>query len=173
MARALNHMSERVRALFAEQAARIARLRDEGSRDPGTGLLNRACFGGELRRVLSEADVRPRVVSACCGLPIWSCSTSSRARARTDEWLVAVAGGLQGSFDGVEDGSLARVGGAEFGILLPGLRSRMAGRSWSGCAAPAALDLQLDGARPADERGGGDLPRDETPARCWRGWIRR
>ncbi|MBP8265899.1 MAG: HAMP domain-containing protein, partial [Zoogloea sp.] len=42
MARALNHMSERVRALFAEQAARIARLRDEGSRDPGTGLLNRA-----------------------------------------------------------------------------------------------------------------------------------
>ena len=52
MARALNHMSDRVRSLFAEQAGRIAALRDEGSRDAGTGLLNRAYFSGELRRAL-------------------------------------------------------------------------------------------------------------------------
>jgi methyl-accepting chemotaxis protein len=70
MARALNHMSDRVRSLFAEQAGRIAALRDEGSRDAGTGLLNRAYFSGELRRALSEADAPAEGVSGCCGWPI-------------------------------------------------------------------------------------------------------
>lgn len=147
MARALNHMSERVRALFAEQAARIARLRDEGSRDPGTGLLNRACFGGELRRVLSEADVHPTGCLGMLRIADLVMLNQQLGRARTDEWLVAVAAALQGSFDGVEDGSLARVGGAEFAILLPGL-SVEDGRAVLErmCSAVAALDLQLDGA---------------------------
>ncbi len=120
MARALNHMSERVRTLFAEQAGRIAELRDEGSRDAGTGLLNRAYFNGELRRVLSDADVPSAGCLAMLRIADLAGLNQQLGRARTDEWLAAVAAALQAALAGVEEASLARVGGAEFAILLPG-----------------------------------------------------
>ncbi|WP_374243252.1 LapD/MoxY N-terminal periplasmic domain-containing protein [Zoogloea sp.] len=143
MAAALNHMSERVRALFAEQAARIERLRDEGSRDPGTGLLNRACFSGELRRVLTDADVP---ATGCIGmLRIADLASLNQklGRAHTDEWLAAVGKAMQASLEGLEDGALARVGGAEFAVLLPGDGLDAGRRIFEGVlSAVTALDLQ-------------------------------
>lgn len=143
MAAALNHMSDRVRALFAEQATRIAALRDEGSRDPLTGLLNRAYFSGELRRVLSESDV-PEM--GCLGMLRIAGLTEINqqlGRVRTDEWLAAIAHALQGSLDDRAEATLARLGGAEFAILLPG---DDLGASRQVCeralSAVAALDLQ-------------------------------
>lgn len=148
MARALNHMSERVRSVFAEQAARIAGLRDESSHDAGTGLLNRSYFNGELRRVLSDADVPP---DGCLGmLRIADLATLNQqlGRVRTDEWLAAVGQALKSSFDGGDDVSLARLGGAEFGILLPGVELGIGRRLLEqACSAVAALDLQVGAER--------------------------
>ncbi|MBL0282792.1 MAG: EAL domain-containing protein [Zoogloea sp.] len=147
MARALNHMSDRVRTLFAEQAGRIAELRDEGSRDPGTGLFNRACFNGELRRVLSDASVPPAGCLGMLRIADLAALNQHLGRARTDEWLVAVADALQGSLPALDDVSLARVGGAEFGVVLPGVVLDDARKLFErALSAVAALDLQVDGA---------------------------
>lgn len=143
VAAALNHMSERVRALFAEQAARIEALRDEGSRDPGTGLLNRACFSGELRRVLADSDA-PAV--GCLGMlriADLAALNQQLGRARTDEWLMAVGKAMQASLEGQDDVSLARVGGAEFAVLLPGQGVDEGRKVFERVqSAIAALDLQ-------------------------------
>ena len=143
MARALNHMSDRVRSLFAEQAGRIAALRDEGSRDPGTGLLNRAYFGGELRRALSDADAPAEGCIGVLRVADLTALNQAQGRARTDAWLVAVGGAVQTCVAEVEEATLARLGGAEFGILLPGLRLADAKALFErACSAVAALDLQ-------------------------------
>lgn len=145
MARALNLMSERVRTMFAEQAARIAALRDEGSRDPGTGLLNRACFSGELRRALTDADVPATGSLGMLRIADLATLNQKLGRARTDAWLAAVGTALQGSLEGGGEVSLARVGGAEFAVLLPGLGLDEARRVFERAqSAVAALDLHLD-----------------------------
>lgn len=142
VARALNHMSDRVRALFAEQAGRIEALRDEGSHDSGTGLLNRGAFAGELRRALFDADVPD---SGCVGvLRITDLGRLNQqlGRAGADEWLAAVAASLKVSVLPVQDGALARIGGAEFGLLLPGFELTE-GQAMLERARAAALALGL------------------------------
>ncbi len=146
MARALNRMSERVRALFTEQAGRIAHLRDEGSHDAGTGLLNRAAFNGELRRVLCDPDVAPGGCLAVLRIADLVVLNQKLGRARTDEWLKAVAEVLRTGLDGGDDVALGRLGGAEFGVLVPGL-SLLEGRAMLERmrSAVVALDLELEG----------------------------
>lgn len=145
MARALNRMSERVRMLFAEQAGRIALLRDEGSHDSGTGLLNRAAFNGELRRVLSDPDVTPGGCLAVLRIADLVVLNQKLGRARTDEWLTAVAEVLRVGLEEGDDVALGRLGGAEFGVLVPGL-GLADGRAMLErlCSAVVALDLELD-----------------------------
>lgn len=145
MARALNRMSERVRTLFAEQAGRIEMLRDEGSHDAGTGLLNRAAFNGELRRVLSDPDVPPGGCVAVLRIADLAGLNQRLGRIRTDEWLATVAETLQRSLEAGEDMALGRLGGAEFGVLVPGL-GLGEGRALleRACGAVTALDLKVD-----------------------------
>lgn len=143
MARALNRMSDRVRSLFAEQAERIATLRDEGSRDAGTGLLNRPYFSGELRRALSDADAPAEGCLGVLRMADLTALNQAQGRARTDAWLAAVAGALQGCSVGVEEITLARLGGAEFGVLLPGLQIAEGQAFFErACSAVVALDLR-------------------------------
>ena len=144
MARALNHMSERIRSLFAEQAARIAGLRDESSHDAGTGLLNRMYFNGELRRVLSDVDVPPGGCLGVLRIADLAVLNQQLGRLRTDEWLAAVGEALKSSVEGGEEVSLARLGGAEFAILLPGVELSAGRRLLEQArSAVAALDLQV------------------------------
>lgn len=147
MARALNRMSERIRALFSEQAGRIARLRDEGSHDGGTGLLNRAAFNGELRRVLSDPDVVPGGCLAVLRIADLVVLNQKLGRARTDEWLSAVADALKDGLEAGDDVALGRLGGAEFGVLVPGM-GLADGRAMLErlCSVVTALDLEVDGA---------------------------
>lgn len=147
MARALNRMSERIRALFSEQAGRIARLRDEGSHDDGTGLLNRAAFNGELRRVLSDPDVAPGGCLAVLRIADLVVLNQKLGRARTDEWLSAVANALKDGLEAGDDVALGRLGGAEFGVLVPGM-GLADGRAMLErlCSAVTALDLEVDAA---------------------------
>lgn len=147
MARALNRMSERIRALFSEQAGRIARLRDEGSHDDGTGLLNRAAFNGELRRVLSDPDVAPGGCLAVLRIADLVVLNQKLGRARTDEWLSAVADALKDGLEAGDDVALGRLGGAEFGVLVPGM-GLADGRAMLErlCSAVTALDLEVDAA---------------------------
>ena len=164
MARALNRMSERIRALFAEQAGRIARLRDEGSHDGGTGLLNRAAFNGELRRVLSDPDVAPGGTLAVLRIADLAVLNQKLGRARTDEWLAAVAAVLR---DGLEEGgdvALARLGGAEFAVLVPGL-GLGDGRALLErlCAAVVALDLSVESHSLQLNAAAVAYRRDDTP----------
>jgi GGDEF domain-containing protein len=87
---------------------------------------------------------------------------------------VAVAEALQGCVAGVEEATLARLGGAEFGILLPGLRIADGQACFErACSAVAALDLQGAGRGLRLHAAVVTYRRDEAPGRCWRGSILR
>jgi len=68
--RAMNSMVERVRAMFDEQAERIAQLRSDANRDALTGLANRSFFNGRLQQTLSEEDAPPLARSSSSALTI-------------------------------------------------------------------------------------------------------
>lgn len=124
-----------------------------------TPLGNRACFSGELRRVLADSDA-PAV--GCVGmLRIADLATLNQhlGRARTDEWLMAVGKAMQASLDGVDDVSLARVGGADFAVCCRARGSTKAGGFSSGCRArrrPRPADRRRG--RPEGPRGADGLP---------------
>ncbi|HMV17163.1 MAG TPA: LapD/MoxY N-terminal periplasmic domain-containing protein [Zoogloea sp.] len=145
MARALNHMSERVQSLFAEQAGRIESLRDEATHDPVTGLFNRASFFGELRRALSDVTAPPSGTIGLLRVDDLGRVNKTLGRARTDEWLAALAEALRTSQDGLEEILLARIGGADFAFLHPGGDSDAAQQTLERArAAVKALDLRLE-----------------------------
>lgn len=56
MVKALNSMVERLKLMFAEEAARIQALQQQANGDPLTGLANRNGFDARLEAALSEDD---------------------------------------------------------------------------------------------------------------------
>ncbi|HXE38118.1 MAG TPA: HAMP domain-containing protein, partial [Azonexus sp.] len=56
VASAMNAMVDRLKTMFAEEAARLEKLRREATLDPLTGLANRAFFLNQLDAALSDDD---------------------------------------------------------------------------------------------------------------------
>lgn len=155
VAHALNRMSGRVQAMFAEQAARIGRLHEETTRDPVCKLPNREYFLGALRSSLHEdADATHGGLML---LRVADLAALNRhlGRKRTDEWLTAVASTLGGILPVDGDSVLARMNGADFGYLRPGGQATDM-RELAQKARTALLALQ-DWPAQADMRSGCDI----------------
>ena len=114
---ALNRMSERVKGMFAEQAARIAELQTEASRDGITGLTNRNYFMGELRNALSD-EAAPSGILALVRIRNLQVINKSLGREKTDQFLRAVAHELEAVFGTLSDSTIARLNGADFAVLV-------------------------------------------------------
>lgn len=92
--------------------------------DPLTGVLNRATFTQEAERLVT-GDMR-----ACGALLIIDADhfkqiNDCHGHRAGDEALVMIAASLVDAIEG-RDALVGRLGGEEFGILLPGLRSELA-----------------------------------------------
>ncbi|MDD3353620.1 EAL domain-containing protein, partial [Zoogloea sp.] len=120
-AKALNRMSGRVQSLFSEQASRIEALHNESSVDPVTGLLNRSAFMGELRQALTDVAGPPSGCLAVVKLDDLAALNRQFGRERTDLWLLSLARRLQGRLLVAPGTTLARLSGAEFAWLAPGM----------------------------------------------------
>lgn len=149
---ALNRMSDRVQAMFAEQANRIAELQSEASRDGVTGLTNRTMFMGELRNALSEESAPSGVLTL---LRIRNLQTLNKAlgREKTDAFLRSVAQQLEEIFSAMPEAIIARLNGADFAILTPDGQDQMVSQlaqEWRVRLASLATDLPEGGEALAD-----------------------
>lgn len=121
MVAALNSMVERVRAMFAEEAARIQQLQQQANGDSLTGLANRGWFDSRLAAALAEED------AAGDGCVFWlhlhglQTLNDELGREGADRLLRSVGELWAETLDGHHDWVAARAGGGEFLLLAPRL----------------------------------------------------
>ncbi len=113
---------------ITDRKTREHRLKQWASRDGLTGLWNRERLVEELERVLGEGRRRDDRAASLLyvDLDAFKAVNDSRGHAAGDELLRAIARGLEGSVRYTD--TVARIGGDEFAVLLPGTTSAQAGR---------------------------------------------
>ncbi|HEY9104137.1 bifunctional diguanylate cyclase/phosphodiesterase [Chitinimonas sp.] len=118
--RTMNAMVDRVKAMFAEQADRIDELRTQANRDAVTGLPNRDYFLGRLRLALSGEEAAKGAL-LLLRLEDLAGFNRNHGRAATDQYLRQVAAALTQSLPDSTEAVLARLNGADFAVILPGV----------------------------------------------------
>ncbi|KAF0811280.1 RNase E specificity factor CsrD [Andreprevotia sp. IGB-42] len=118
--RAMNTMVERVKTMFAEQAARIDALRSEANRDALTQLPNRGFFMGRLAEALEDEEAAPNGLLLMLRLKDLGTINQRLGRIGTDRLLQLLAGQLTAIASTEADAIAARLNGADFVLLAPG-----------------------------------------------------
>ena len=115
--RRLRELSEQVRARSAAEAEanKLAR------HDPLTGLANRRCFAERLEYELSRADQTARVAVLIMDLDGFKQINDIHGHATGDEVLIEAAARIASATK--DEALLARVGGDEFAIVMPHIKS--------------------------------------------------
>lgn len=116
---AMNHMSRKVRQMLDEQIALGERLREQAYRDPVTGLGNRALFERDLAHLLDSVEEHFRGVLALVQLHDFKRYNDSRGYSAGDELLRQAAIALREATADFRPYSVARIGGADFALLIP------------------------------------------------------
>lgn len=119
LARGMNTMVERLRAMFAEEAERLDQVRREATLDGLTGLANRSYFLNQLDTALTSEDA-PRSGSLLM-LRIADLAGINRRAGReaADTVLQRIAQSLSAEAGHHPRASAARMNGADFVLLLP------------------------------------------------------
>ncbi|HET19998.1 MAG TPA: diguanylate cyclase, partial [Chromatiales bacterium] len=116
---AMNRMIERVRSMFDDQAREAERLREQAFRDPLTGLGNRRLFEARLAAALAQGAEPGSGMLALAGLDGMEEYNQRRGYEAGDQLLREVAAALA-PLAPEPDGLPARLGGADFALLLAG-----------------------------------------------------
>ncbi|UYT21412.1 cyclic di-GMP receptor LapD [Pseudomonas paraeruginosa] len=119
---AMNQMVEKLRALFAEEAARSEKLRAQAYQDSLTGLPNRRLFDARLNEQLGTGEHAHAGQLLVVRLNDLNGLNQRLGGQRTDGLIQAVAGSLAEACrqHGRADWLLARSRGGEFALLAPG-----------------------------------------------------
>ena len=115
----VGRMRDRVDALVVELSANVERLATAAMTDPLTGLLNRRGFDEGLERELSRMDrggVPPALV--LCDLDRFKDVNDALGHPAGDLVLQRVAAAFSSAVRDID--VIARIGGEEFGVVLPG-----------------------------------------------------
>lgn len=120
LARAMNSMVMRVKAMFDEEAARLEQVRREATQDPVTGLANRAYFMNQLAAALSDDDAPAQGALIMLRLADLAGINRRAGRQTADEVLHRIAAALKGLSDSSPRAGAARLNGSDFALLLPG-----------------------------------------------------
>lgn len=123
VASAMNAMVERLKAIFAEEAARLEQVRREATLDGLTGLANRAFFLNQLEAALGDDDAEPSGSLLMLRLADLAGINKRAGRETADEVLRRVGGALTGIAASHPGAAAARLNGADFALLLPGIRN--------------------------------------------------
>lgn len=115
--RAMNGMVERIRQMFAEEAARLADLRTRLSRDEVSSLHNREYFIARLREALESDEAPPGGVLLLLRLRNLAEINARLGRHDTDSLLREVGALLRGLCEGHVKWLPARMNGPDFAIL--------------------------------------------------------
>ncbi|HET9823469.1 MAG TPA: LapD/MoxY N-terminal periplasmic domain-containing protein, partial [Burkholderiaceae bacterium] len=140
VARAMNGMVERVRALFEAHAAQVDALRRTAHEDGLTGLAHRAHFMQRLGELLRPEEGARVGVLALVRLADLAGVNRELGRGLADQALRAVAQTLADAAAAAGEGALAgRLNGSDFALALPGESEAQAAAARIGASLAAAL----------------------------------
>lgn len=120
LAVAMNATVTRLKSMFEEEAGRLDNVRREANCDPLTGLANRNNFLARLRDASMAEDSRGGVVFIV-RLANLATVNQSLGRNATDELLCAFGKVMADAAGHHPDALAARLNGADFALLVPGL----------------------------------------------------
>jgi diguanylate cyclase (GGDEF)-like protein len=120
LAVAMNSTVDRLRTMFDDEALRLEAVRKEANCDPLTGLFNRTHFMARLRDSLTGEDSLGGSVML---IRIANLAEINHRLGRnaTDDLVKRVASVIEGIAGHHEDSVAARLNGADFALLLPGV----------------------------------------------------
>ncbi len=121
---AMNQMVEKLKALFAEEAARSEKLHAEAYLDNLTGLANRRHFGQQLESRLNDQEQATSGHLLLIQLMDLATLNQTLGGQRTDHLIADVGSRLSSVID--SQMLLARTRGGEFALLAPGLQKNEA-----------------------------------------------
>lgn len=121
VANAMNTMVDRLKTMFAEEAARLETVRREATLDGLTGLANRAFFLNQLDAALTDEDAAPSGSLLLVRLADLAGINRRLGREMADELLRRLAAILLAQTADRPQAAAARLNGADFALLLPGL----------------------------------------------------
>lgn len=123
VSRAMNGMVERLKTMFAEEAARLDVLRNRVNRDAVTGLANRDYFMSHLREVLSGEQFGSVGSLVLVRLAHLNELNAKLGHQRADQLLQSLGAALQSVGTEQEGQRAGRVKGGEFAIICPTVES--------------------------------------------------
>lgn len=120
LAIAMNTTVARLRTMFDEEAVRLEAVRKEANCDPLTGLFNRTHFMARLRESLADED---SVGGSIMLIRIANLTEINHRLGRdaTDDLVKRISVAIEGVAGHHADGVAARLNGADFALLLPGI----------------------------------------------------
>lgn len=121
LASAMNAMVERLKAMFAEEAARLEQVRQEATLDSLTGLANRAFFLNQLEVALSNDDAATSGSLLMLRIADLAGINKRAGRETADELLRRIGSAFAEIAGSRPNAAAARLNGADFAVLLPGL----------------------------------------------------
>ncbi len=121
LAKAMNAMVARLKAIFAEEAARLEQVRREATLDGLTGLANRAFFLNQLDAALSDEDAPPTGTLLMLRLGDLAGINRRAGRETADELLRRLGSTLLELAAEMPNAAVARLNGADFALLIPGI----------------------------------------------------
>ena len=119
VAKAMNAMVERLKAIFAEEALRLEQVRKEATLDQLTGLANRAFFLNQLDVALSDEDAAPTGSLLMLRLGDLAGINRRAGRETADELLRRLGNALLELAGDMPGAAVARLNGADFALLIP------------------------------------------------------
>ena len=122
LAKAMNAMVVRLKAIFAEEAARLEQVRREATLDSLTGLANRAFFLNQLDAALSDDDAPPSGSLLMLRLGDLAGINRRAGRETADELLRRLGSTLLELAAGMPGAAVARLNGADFALLVPNVQ---------------------------------------------------
>lgn len=118
--KAMNQLSERVRAMFAEESRRLETLRRQVQEDALTGLLNRRQFLNQLSSALARDDAGAGGVLLVAKIGDLNTLNHAIGRAATDALLRALADVARDFTTHGPGREAGRLNGSELAVLVPG-----------------------------------------------------
>ena len=116
---AMNRMSQRLKAIFAEQLALINRLRERSSTDLVTGLPNRGDFDARFKSFLSPETGAHGGALMIVSLSNLAAVNEYVGREEGNSLLVAIAESLKKVVSEYAQAFVARRQGSEFAVFIP------------------------------------------------------
>lgn len=117
--RAMNRLTERIRGMLAEEAARLDRYRQIHQHDELTGLLNRAQFMNVLDTALTREDLPERGTLTLMRIGNLDQLNQALGRARVDHLLRELGALLRTHTEKLANCEAARLNGSDFVLLTP------------------------------------------------------